>query len=205
MAGPQVDLALVLAIDASGSVDATRLDLQRDGYGRAVVHGEFVSAVRAGPRGRVALTVIEWSSADRQDQVVPWTLIDGAPAAARFARALAAAPSPTPGFTSISGGIDRAVRLLQTSGFRAGRRMIDVSGDGASNDGRSVTAARDAAVAAGVTINGLPLIEGEPALAAYYAANVIGGPGAFLVPAVGMGAFAAAILAKLVSEVAQAT
>ena len=80
--------------------------------------------------------------------------------------------------------------------------MIDISGDGANNDGRPVTEARDAAVAAGVTINGLPIIEVEPNLEEYYRDNVIGGPDSFVVVARDTGAFGAAVLRKLLVEVA---
>jgi hypothetical protein len=107
-----------------------------------------------------------------------------------------------PGWTSISGAIDFAVRLLRESGNRASRWVIDVSGDGSNNDGRPVTAARDEAAALGITINGLPILGVEPALDAYYRENVIGGPGAFLVPVRDDQSFSRAVLKKLVTEVA---
>ncbi len=117
-----------------------------------------------------------------------------------FAQAIQDALRPLPGWTSISGAIDFSVGLLLSSGFMTQRRVIDISGDGSNNDGRPVTEARDAAVATGVTVNGLPIVEVEPGLEAYYRDNVIGGPGAFV--ARDTGSFGEAVLHKLLVEIA---
>ena len=108
------------------------------------------------------------------------------------------------GPTSLSGAIDFSARLLRTSGHSARRRIIDVSGDGSNNHGRPATVARDEAVAAAITINGLPILAEEPALDTYYRENVIGGPGAFLVVAEDFESFSDAILRKLTIEIAGA-
>jgi hypothetical protein len=198
----EVDVALVLAVDSSGSISEQRLAMQLRGYIDALRHPDFVDAVQGGFHGRIALTFIEWTDVRRQDQVVRWTVIEDKTSAHAFAQAIQDALRPLPGWTSISGAIDYSVGLLLSSGFMAVRRVIDISGDGANNDGRPVTEARDAAVAAGVTINGLPIVEVEPDLEAYYRENVIGGPDAFVVVARDTGSFGEAVLRKLLVEVA---
>ena len=202
LTGTIVDAAVVLAVDVSGSVSDERIRLQRQGYSSALLHPGFVDAVRSGPTGRVALTFVQWSEARRQDQSVAWKMIEDADSAGKFAQAIIDADIPMPGWTSISAAIDFSARLIQVSGLEAGRKVIDVSGDGRNNDGRDVTAARDDAVAAGITINGLPIVEVEPRLDDYYRQNVIGGQGAFIEVASDTGAFADAVLRKLLVEVA---
>ena len=197
-----VDVALVLAVDSSGSISEQRLSMQIQGYLDAVRHPSFIEAVHGGRYGRIALTFMEWTDARRQEQVVGWTVIDDAAAAQAFAHHIQEALRPLPGWTSISGAIDFSAALLLESHFLATRRVIDISGDGANNDGRPVTEARDAAVAAGITINGLPILEVEPDLEAYYRENVIGGPDAFVVVARDTGSFGEAVLRKLLVEVA---
>jgi hypothetical protein len=198
----EVDVALVLAVDSSGSISEQRLSMQIQGYLDALRHPSFIEAVHGGLYGRVALTFMEWTDARRQEQVVGWTVIQDEIGAQAFAKAIHDALRPLPGWTSISGAIDFSVGLLLESHFSAARRVIDISGDGANNDGRPVTEARDAAVAAGITINGLPILEVEPELEGYYRDNVIGGPDAFVVVARDTGSFGEAVLRKLLVEVA---
>jgi hypothetical protein len=198
----EVDVALVLAVDSSGSISEQRLSMQIQGYLDAIRHPSFIEAVRGGRRGRIGLTFVTWTDARRQDQTVPWTVIESLESAHGFARAVQDALRPLPGWTSISGAIDFCTGLLMTCGYVATRQVIDISGDGANNDGRPVTEARAAAVAAGVTINGLPIIEVEPNLEEYYRDNVIGGPDSFVVVARDSSAFGAAVLRKLLVEVA---
>jgi hypothetical protein len=197
-----VDVALVLAVDSSGSISEQRLTLQIQGYLDAIRHPSFIEAVRGGARGRIGLTFVTWTDARRQDQTVPWRVIETRDDALGFAQVVQTALRPVPGWTSISGAIDFCTGLLLSCGYIATRRVIDISGDGANNDGRPVTDARDAAVAAGVTINGLPIIEVEPDLEQYYRDYVIGGADAFLVVARDTSDFAAAVLRKLLVEVA---
>jgi hypothetical protein len=193
---------LVLAVDSSGSISEQRLTMQIQGYVDALRHPSFVEAVGGGRRGQIGLTYVTWTDARRQEQVVPWRVIRDQLSANAFAQAIHDALRPLPGWTSISGAIDFCTGLLMSCGYIATRRVIDISGDGANNDGRPVTEARDAAVAAGVTINGLPIIEVEPNLEQYYRDNVIGGPDAFVVVAGESAAFGSAILRKLLVEVA---
>jgi hypothetical protein len=168
----------------------------------ALRHRRFIEAVQAGPLGRVAATFVEWSDRDRQDRVAGWTIIHDLESAQSFAQAIAEAPHPVPGVTSISGAIDFSAKLIAGSGYDATRRVIDISGNGSNNDGRPVTEARDAAWAAGITINGLPILDVEPALNAYYRDNVIVGLGAFIVVARDMSSFSTAVQRKLLFEVA---
>ncbi len=205
LAQTSVDLQLVLAVDASGSVNQYRFDLQKQGYAEAFRNPRVLKAIRSGIAGAIAVTVVQWTGPDLQIQVIDWTLVKDE----RSANAFAAAVEDTPrqlfsGGTSISGAIDHAVTLLLNSArdYPGARRTIDVSGDGANNRGRPAHLARDDAVRAGITINGLPILALEPGLDRYYYDNVIGGPGAFMVTAQTYEAFAEAVLKKLITEIA---
>ncbi len=197
-----VDVALVLAVDSSGSVSEERMRMQIRGYLDAMHHPGFIAAVQGGAYGRIATTFVEWSDAGRQNLAVDWMLIENEAHVAEFARTLQQAPHPNPGWTSISGAIDYSVHHFERGGFRSGRRVIDISGDGTNNDGRPVADARDDAVSAGITINGLPIIEVEPELERYYRDNVVGGPDSFVIVAQSIESFAQAVLRKLLLEVA---
>ena len=197
------DLQLVLAVDASGSVDHVRFELQKRGYVAAFRHARVVQAIRSGPNQAIAVTMVQWTGPTLQVPVVVWTLIGDEETAAAFAAAIERAPRQLyGGGTSISGAIDFASTLFPKSPFRGSRRVIDVSGDGSNNRGRPVTLARDEAVAAGIGINGLPILALEPDLDRYYYDSVIGGPGAFVVAARDYETFADAILKKLITEIA---
>jgi uncharacterized protein DUF1194 len=201
-----VDLALVLAVDASGSVDQYRFDLQKRGYVAAFRNPQVVRAVTsAGSNGAVAITMVQWTGPALQVHVVPWMMIKDAGTAEAVATAIDKAPRELfGGGTSISGAIDYGLSLLQVTPFKATRRVVDISGDGSNNRGRSVTQARDEAVAAGIVINGLPILALEPGLDRYFQENVIGGPGAFVVAARSYETFGDAILKKLITEIADA-
>ena len=205
-----VDLELVLAVDVSRSVDPEEAKLQREGYIGALQHPRVLQAIRTAPHGKIAVTYVEWAGVDVQYTVVPWTLVEDEKTAAAFAERIAAAPYVARNWTSISGAIDYSVPLFENNGFDGTRRVIDISGDGRTNQGRSTAAARDDAVAAGITINGLPVInerlnfyrppEGD--LDVYYRENVIGGMGAFMIVAESFQAFTGAVLSKLIREIA---
>jgi Protein of unknown function (DUF1194) len=202
--GADVDLALVLAVDASGSITEERWRLQMQGYADAFRQAEVVSAISSGPRHAAAVTLVEWSGIREQVQMIGWTVISDAASARMFADALAEMPRLFSGNTSISDAIDYAVALFDGNSPSAGRRVIDISGDGANNVGRPVDFARNEALARGATINGLPIVADELAIDSYYREHVIGGPGAFLVVAHGYEAFARAVFDKLVKEIALA-
>ena len=199
----QVDLQLVLAVDASGSVDQERFDLQKRGYAAAFLSHEVLDAIRSGPSRAIAVTVVQWTGPALQVQVVPWTRVGDEESIAALADVIGAVPRRLfSGGTSISGAIDYAMTLWGQSPYVGARRVIDVSGDGANNRGRPAAEARDDAVRAGVAINGLPILALEPDLDRYYEDNVIGGPGAFVIAAKSYDNFADAVLKKLINEIA---
>ncbi|MET3993392.1 hypothetical protein ABIB94_001717 [Bradyrhizobium sp. JR7.2] len=207
---PSVDVELVLAVDVSYSMDPGELLLQREGYAEAIVSNEFLQALKAGPNRRLALVYVEWSGPNDQKIIVPWRLIDSRESAAAVAAEIAKAPVRMGSRTSISGAINFALPLFDADPYRGLRRVIDVSGDGVNNDGSPVTIARDAALARGITINGLPImLEGRlPSqmdiddLDLYYEDCVIGGSGSFMVTIRSRDGFKEAIRTKLVLEVA---
>jgi hypothetical protein len=199
----EVAIALMLAVDASGSVDNRRFELQKQGYAAAFRNPQVLNAIRSLVTQSIAVTMMQWTGPRLHVQVVDWTLIKDLDSAGVFAAAVEAAPRQLfGGGTSISGAIDYSRLLLAQSSFNAARRVIDISGDGSNNSGRSVTQARDEAVHDGVGINGLPIVAIEPNLDRYYYDNVIGGPGAFMIPAANYDTFADAILKKLITEIA---
>ena len=209
-----VDLELVLAVDISGSVDEVEARLQREGYIAALRHPHVIQAIEGGMFGRIAVAYVEWAGDHYQRIMLDWTVIEDAAGAQGFADALAETPLTTAHWTSLSAAIDYAVPLFEGNGFKGFRRVIDISGDGHNNRGRPVEWARDEAVAAGITINGLPIVNDRPnpwggrppaGLDLYYEERVIGGPGAFMIVAEDYTAFASAIFSKLLLEIAGET
>jgi hypothetical protein len=204
----RVDVALLLAVDVSLSMDRAEQRAQRDGYADAVAHPAVLDAIARGRLGRIALAYMEWGGPWLQQVGLPWTVIE-TPADARAAAAtLRARPLRTGRGTSITGAIDAGLRLLKDAP-PAARRVIDISGDGPNNMGGLVTQARDRAAAAGVEVNGLPLMLGPPDLTfsipdldVYYELCVITGPNAFVIPVLDPRRFAGAIRQKLVLEIA---
>jgi hypothetical protein len=215
------DVAIALTVDVSRSIDDEEFQLQRQGYAAAVTNPRFVQAIQSGPHGAVALCFLEWAGPDQLAVVAKWMVIRDGKGAAEFAKILLDAPRSSAGRTAIGAGIDFAVAQFETGGVAAKRRIIDVSGDGSNNSGRLVTEARDEAVAKGITINGLAIINektsGEPenfryvhthppgGLPNYYRDNVIGGPGAFVLQIVNFDTFAEAMTNKLLIEVSDAS
>jgi Protein of unknown function (DUF1194) len=217
LAAERVDLLLAFAADVSRSVDAAKFRLQRDGYVAAINDPRVIDAIRSSGTRRIAVCFIEWSGATSQKLVIDWTAIGDAETARRFSDGIVEAPRSFADRTSISAGIDFAVQQLERAPFDSVRRAIDVSGDGTNNSGRDVTAARDEAVAKGITINGLVILSETPlawnpehtnppgGLAEYYKRNVIGGPGAFVMTAQNFESFGQAIVNKLIGEIALAS
>jgi hypothetical protein len=205
-----VDVELVLAVDVSYSMDPEEQQLQREGYITALTSREFMQALRQGANGKVAITYFEWAGPFDQKILVPWRLIDGPEAADAVADEIARAPYRRASRTSIAGALAFAKPLFEASGYRGLRRVIDVSGDGPNNSGPLVQLVRDDVLAAGITINGLPIMLKRPNtfsmdidnLDVYYEDCVIGGPGAFVVPIHARAQFKEATRTKLVLEVA---
>lgn len=210
----EVDLELVLAVDTSLSMDYEEQRLQLDGYVSAFRHPEVLAAIRAGLYRRIAVIFLEWGGVSFQRIKVPWTLISDEKSALAFADRLASDDLVSMPRTSISDAITFSASLFEGNGYDGLRRVIDISGDGPNNQGIAVNRARDAAIATGVTINGLPVLlkPGQRAgffdlenLDVYYEDCVIGGPGAFIVPVRDRRNFAEAIRRKLILEIAGAT
>lgn len=205
----ELDLQLAIAVDVSFSMDTEEQALQRQGFIDAFRSPAVSDAIRRGAVGRIAVAYVEWAGAEDQKLLVPWTVIDGPESGAAFADEIARRPTRRASRTSIAGAIDFSVRLMGEGGFAASRRVIDVSGDGPNNAGRPVQAARADALAKGITINGLPIMLKAPGyfdiadLDIYYRDCVIGGQGAFMVPARERDQFVEAIKTKIIMEIAE--
>jgi hypothetical protein len=216
-ANEPVDLLLVLAADVSRSVDHAKFQLQREGYAAAISDKRVLDAISSGRNRRIAVCFVEWSGVSAQQLVIDWTMIGDAASARKFGDQLLELRRSFAERTSISGGIDYAMLQFERAPFQSSRRTIDISGDGTNNSGRDVTAARDAAIAKGVTINGLVILSDRPmtwnpehtnppgGLVNYFRDNVIGGPGAFVIAAENFESFGQAIIKKLIAEIAEAS
>jgi hypothetical protein len=209
-----VDVALVLVTDVSRSIDDSEFKLEKDGYASAFVSQKVQEAIHGGPNAKIAVAYLEFASSFEVKTVIDWTVIKDQASAKAFVDTLSAAPRSFWGRTAISAGIDQAVQLLTANGPSSPRRVIDVCGDGTNNAGREVTEARDDALKAGITINGLAIINDHPVswtfahvqppggLANYYRENVTGGPGSFVVEVHEFSTFGEAMTRKLVEEIA---
>src|SRR5712675_2259976 len=208
-----VDLLLVLAADVSRSIDDSEFNLQRKGYAQAMTDPRVLRAIVGGRHHGIAVTFIEWSGASDQNVVVDWSVVRDEEAAGGVAATILSAPRSFLGRTSISAAIDYALERIAVAPAEADKRIIDVSGDGTNNSGRPVTEARDQAIASGVTVNGLAIINDKPnlgysahtypagGLPLYYRQNVIGGPNAFLLVVEDFNSFADAMANKLAKEI----
>jgi len=209
-----VDVALVLVTDVSRSIDDTEFALEKNGYASAFTSQKVLEAIRGGPTGKIAVAYVEFASSFEVRTVLDWTVIGDKASAQAFVDRLIASPRSFWGRTAISAGIDQAVQLLAETGMNATRHVIDVCGDGTNNAGRESAEARDDAVKAGITINGLAIINDHPVswtfahvqppggLANYYRDNVTGGPGSFVLEVHDFASFGKAMTRKLVDEIA---
>jgi hypothetical protein len=207
-----VDLELVLLADATGSIDAAEIRLQRQGYADAMRDPQVLWAIRNGGQlWRIAVTYVEWAAAASQDVVVDWMVVEDEADAARFGERLMAAPRRAFGTNAIGAALLKGLALIEGNGFAGWRKVIDLSGDSSWNpQGPSIASARDAVLGAGVVINGLAILCREPCsgrpryenLELEYADKLIGGPGAFVVTAEGGDSFAQAVRRKLILEIA---
>jgi hypothetical protein len=211
---PEVDLALVMAVDVSRSMNDRELRAQRDGYANALRHPDIASSIETGAHGRIAVAYMEWAGPDYQKVIVPWTVLATREDAIAFADVLSAKPPTSGAGTSISGGLAAAAVLFAKGGWIGARRVIDVSGDGPNNAGAPIAPVRDLLLDNGITINGLAMALpghghadltdgfGPGNLEAYYEACVVGGPDAFVISVDDIDQFGEAIRRKLVSEIA---
>ena len=207
----KVALELVLAIDASTSVDEREFDLQRTGLARAFQSKTVKSAIASLGTEGLAVSVVQWAGENAQHLAVPWSFIRSENSADMFAGRLLKMERKVSGFTDIAGAITFSTRQLLANEYRGARLAIDVSGDGTS-DRNDPAIARDIALAEGITINGLVIFSDEHdlgdlakfSLREHYQTKVIGGPGAFLLEAERFKDFARAIEMKLVREISGA-
>jgi hypothetical protein len=197
-----VDLALILAVDCSSSVDAGDYQLQMNGIASALLNPSILPAIAGGRYQRIALSLVQWSNRKSQSITIGWRIISTREQLEVIASDIKAAKRQSkPGGTGLAAAISFSVALLERLPFAASRRTIDVSGDGQENEGDNVALARAAAMARAITINGLPIITGSHDIEAYYREIVIGGPGAFVVPAENMASFRDAMTQKLLREI----
>lgn len=207
-----VDLQLVLAVDVSRSIDEVEAELQRRGYVEALTNDRVIDAILSGEHRRIALCYTEWAGTHYQTVVIDWSVIDSAAGARRFAEKLAEAPRTSQSWTAVGAALAHAGQQFESSGFTSRRRVIDISGDGRTNDGPPAEIVRDRLVSQGIVINGLPVMMnrtnfGRPpdlTLDKYYEENVIGGPGSFLIVADNFDHFSRAVRTKLVREISSA-
>lgn len=217
-AGPAkaVDLALVLLTDVSRSMDDADYALVKEGYRAAFADPEVIAALAGNPGG-VAVAYVEFSGRGEVALIQGWDLLRDAASAQAFGAAVAAAPRSAAGNTALGAGIASAARLLQDGNFGATRQVIDVASDETGDGGRSAQV-RDQVVAAGITINAIPVVRnqlvgagaapqgvttarwGSGSIADFYEREIIGGPGAFVIEASDYGAFGAALKRKLLLE-----
>jgi hypothetical protein len=202
----EVDLELVLLADASGSITQSEIDFQREGYAAAITHPDVLGAIRSNLTGSIAVTYVEWAA--NQVVVVDWTVIDGAASAEAFALALLEPPRLATGRNAIGDALLEGQRLIEDNRITGLRRVIDFSGDSLGNfSGAGIAEARASVLAAGITINGLPILDegpGDP-LAEVYRDRLIGGPGAFVIATDRTEGFVEAVRRKLILEIAGLT
>ena len=199
-----VDLELVLGVDCSYSVNSGEFELQMQGLAQAFLDSKVLGAIQGGPRGVIAVTLVQWSSWKSQVVVMPWTLVYDAPSAAAVATAIATSPRMTSdGATSISAMIEMGVALFGANQIAGDRRVIDISSDGHYNSGRPLPLLKVFAEMHQVTINGLAIIDEQPQLDAYFERHIITGPGAFVVTANDYRAYGEAITRKLLREISK--
>jgi hypothetical protein len=206
-----VDLELALLADATGSISQDEIDFQRRGYAEAMADPAVVAAIRQGAHGRIAVAYVEWANETAQDVVVDWMLVDGPESAAEFGRRLLAPPRRAWGRNAIGAALLKGVAMIEGNAHAGFRKVIDFSADSANNwSGPSIETGRQAALAAGIVINGLAVLcrscdSGRAAdydLEAAFRARIVGGPGSFVVTADGDAAFADAVRRKLIQEIA---
>lgn len=209
-----VDVALVLVTDVSRSIDDSEFALEKNGYASAFTNPRVLEAIQGGPAGKIAVAYVEFASSFEVRTVLDWTVIRDKASAQAFVDRLSGSPRSFWGRTAISAGIDHAMQMLSETDLTATRRVIDVCGDGTNNAGREASEARDDAVKAGMTINGLAIINDHPVswtfahvqppggLPNYYRENVVGGPGSFVLEVHDFASFGDAMTRKLVDEIA---
>jgi hypothetical protein len=204
-----VDLKLVLATDVSGSITNNELWLERQGTAAAFLYPDVIRAIENGALGRIAVSMVDFSSPGFGKTVIDWRIIENRQDAADFARAILAIPRTPGNRTSVSNALELGARLIETSkDIVATRKVIDVAGDGANNDGNSLAETRRKVVAQGIVVNGLAIMDENAngyfsGLDRYYQACVAGGRGAFVIAVKNYRDFGAAMRRKLIIEISE--
>ncbi|GGB33985.1 hypothetical protein GCM10011316_02600 [Roseibium aquae] len=206
----ELDLELVLLADATGSIDEAEIRFQRQGYAEAITDPAVLSAIASNAYGKIAITYVEWGSANSQQVVVDWTVIDGRASAEAFAASLMEQPRLAFGRNAIGAALLKGKELIDTNSYAGLRKVIDLSADSANNwNGPPIAEARAAVINSGIVINGLAVLcrhcSGRPAgydLENRFANEIIGGPGAFVITADNAQTFADAVRRKLILEIA---
>jgi hypothetical protein len=210
---PAVDVALVLAVDASGSISPAEFQLQKEGIATAVTNAEVLAAITGGRQGRIAITYVEWGGPGTASVGVDWMLVGNQAEAENFAATLVSAERSPQSYNALGDAIVLGTALIADCPCRPGRRVIDISGDNPDNRSQvPAPLARDAAVAAGITVNALAILaggsagaDGSPLLVENYQNNVIGGVAAFVMIAADRADFARALRQKMILEIAGLT
>jgi len=209
-AAEAVDLKLVLATDVSGSINSEELWLERTGTAQAFLDPDVIKAIQNGALGRIAVSMLDFSSPGFGKTVIDWRIIQDRASAAAFARTILALPRPPGDRTSISNALELGAALIRSSdkNIFATRKVIDVMGDGANNIGKPMEQMRNLVTRQGVVVNGLPVMDESangyfPNLDRYYQACVAGGRGAFIIIVRSYRDFAPAMRRKLILEIAQ--
>lgn len=201
-ATPHCKLALVLALDVSGSVDQKEYRLQTQGLAQAFRSEEIIAAIRFPGNKAIAVTVLQWSGDPHQLQVIPWTLLSDDAAIASFANQIDNVERAfKPYSTAIGNALTFSAGLFQSNPYTCDRQVIDVSGDGPNNEGEDVEPARNRVVSTGITVNGLAILGPREFLASYYRESVVGGNGAFVISANTFKDYPEAIRKKLLREI----
>ncbi len=208
-AATPVDLQLVMAVDVSRSIDEVEAELQRRGYIEAMTSERVIDAILSGENKSIGVCYVEWAGTHFQQTVIDWMPIDSARSARRFAERLAESPRTSQSWTAIGQGLIYSAKRFDDAPFSSKRRVIDISGDGRTNDGPPAELVRDRLVSEGFVINGLPVMMnrrdyGRPSdatLDKYYEENVVGGPGSFMTVAANFDDFGRAVRSKLIREI----
>ncbi|MDZ4842874.1 MAG: DUF1194 domain-containing protein [Hyphomicrobium aestuarii] len=204
---PEVDTALLLAVDVSNSVDDTRYYLQIEGIAKALEDPGVISAITNGPQASIMLSIMAWS--DRTEIAMPWVRIASAADAKAVAARIRRMPRINGQFTCVSRSLRTiADKVIPQIPAKANRTVVDVSGDGREdcNPAEPVSDVRDELVESKVIINGLPILDGSEAatIEQWYKDHVQGGHGSFVIAADGYGDFERAFRQKFIVEISGA-
>lgn len=196
-----VDIELSLLVDISGSISSSEYDMQMLGYQAAFESDRLQNAIINGTEGQIAVQLIMWSGSSQQQVMIDWSLINSAQSADDFAQDISGLARPFSGWTAIGSAIDFAAPLFNSNEYEGFEQIIDISGDGTNNSGRSVAAASNDAITNGIdTINGIVITQRQ-SVVDQYTTQVINGDSPFLLATTNFQDFQQAIESKIVAEI----